>query len=99
MKHENDVSDVVENLQYTGALYIVFLFVKTENNNFIKEIRHVVRASIACRKPRQSLWELSNRWKPSTDQVFTDLLSNSPKRSPRLSPGYEGTDERTCFIS
>ena len=25
-------------------------------------------------------------------QVFTDLLSNSPKRSPRFSPGYEGSE-------
>ena len=31
-----------------SALYIVFLFVNTENNNFIKEIKHVVRASITC---------------------------------------------------
>ena len=34
---------------------IVFLFVKTENNIFIIEIKHFVRASIACEKPRQSL--------------------------------------------
>ena len=26
----------------------------------------------------------------TTSRVFTDLLSNSPKRSPRLSPGREG---------
>ena len=51
MKHENGVSNVVwlspscENLQY--ALRI-FLFFNNENNNFIKEIKHVVRASIAC---------------------------------------------------
>ena len=31
-----------------------------------------------------------------TLEVFTDLLSNSPKRSPRFSPGYEGTE--TCFF-
>ena len=40
--------------------YIVFLFVNTENNNFIKEIKHV-RTSIACWKPRQSLWEFTSR--------------------------------------
>ena len=27
---------------YIRASYIVFLFVKTENNNFIKEIKHVL---------------------------------------------------------
>ena len=65
MKRENDVSSVVwpspncENLQY---VYIVFLFVKTEND-FIKEIKHVFRAFIACWKPRQCLWEFSSRWK------------------------------------
>ena len=41
------------------ASYIVFLFVNNENNNFTKEIKYVVRASIACWKPRQSLWEFS----------------------------------------
>ena len=30
------------------ASYIVFFFVKTENNNFKKEIKHLVRVSIAC---------------------------------------------------
>ena len=57
MKHENDVSSMVCCLQvvriysfmkeikvYVRALYIVFLFVKTENINFIKEIRRVLRA-------------------------------------------------------
>ena len=36
------------------ASYIIFLFIKTENNNFINEIKHVVRASIACWKSRQT---------------------------------------------
>ena len=31
----------------------------------IKERKHVFLASIACWKPRQSLWEFSSRWKPS----------------------------------
>ena len=101
MKHVNDVSNAVwlspscENLQHAGSSYIVFLFVKTENDNFIKEIKHVVRASIAYWKPRQSLREFSSRWKSST--VFTDLLSNFPQRLPRFSPGYEGTEN--MFIS
>ena len=72
------------------ASYIIFLFVNIENNNFIKEIKHVVCAFIVCWEPQQSLWELSSRWKPSTaSQVFTDLFLNSPKRSPRFSPGTE----------
>ena len=28
----------------------------------------------------------------TASRVFTDLLSNSPKHSPRFSPGYEGTE-------
>ena len=60
MKHENDVCNMVGRLQvvriysfmkeikvYISALYIVFLFVKTENNNFLKEIKHVLPAFIA----------------------------------------------------
>ena len=31
----------------TRASYIVFLFVKTENNNFIKEIKYVFHAFIS----------------------------------------------------
>ena len=78
--------------------FIVFLFVKAENNNFIKEIKHVVCASIACWKPRQSLWKCSSRWKPSTaSPVFTDLLSNSPKRSPRFHQAMKA--RKTCYIS
>ena len=121
------------------ASYIVFLFVKNDNNNFIKEIKHIVRASIACWNPRQSLWDLqfssrwkpstvsrqslwdlqfssrwkpstvsrqslwdlqfSSRWKPSTvSRVFTDLLSHSPKRSPRFSPVYEGTEKNMFYF-
>ena len=63
-------------------------------NNFMKEIKHVIRAFIAWWKPWQSLWELS-----TASRVFTDLLSNSPKRSPRFSPGYEGTENMFYFLS
>ena len=92
MKHENDVSNVVE---FTvRASYIVFLFVKTENDNFTK-----LRVFITWWKPRQSLWEFSSRWKPSiASRAFTDLLSNSPKRSPWFSPGYEGTENMFYFL-
>ena len=97
MKHENSVSNVVwlslscENLR---ASYIVFLFVNNKNTNFIKENKHVVSASIVCWKPWQSLWKFSSRWKPSTT---SDLLLNSPERSPWFLPRYEGRE--TCFIS
>ena len=106
MKHENGVSKVVwlspscENLQYAlRILSFSLLRLKIINIiNFIKEIKHVVRASIVCWKPRQSLWEFSSRWKLSTASwVFTDLLSNSPKRSPWFSPGYEGTENMFYF--
>ena len=84
---------------YICASYIVFLFVKTENTNFIKEIKHVLRAFIARWKPLQSLWEFSSRWKPSTAyRVFTNLLSNSPKHLPWFSPGYEGMENMFCFL-
>ena len=50
--------------------------------------------------PRQSLWEFSSRWKPSNpSRVFTDLLTNSPKRSPRFSPGFEGTENMFYFLN
>ena len=31
--------------------------------------------------------------------VFTELLSISPKRSPRFSPGYEGTENMFYFLN
>ena len=34
----------------------------------------------------------------TASQVFTDLLSNSPKHSPRFSPGYEGTENMFYFL-
>ena len=51
-------------LKYTYALRISSFLVKTENNNFIKEIKHVLRVFIAWWKTRQSLWEFSSRWNP-----------------------------------
>ena len=35
----------------------------------------------------------------TASRVFTDLLSKSPKRSPRFSPGYEGTEKMFYFLS
>ena len=64
----------------------------------IKEIKPVFRSFIAWWKPRQSLWELSSRWKLSNaSRVFTDLLSNSSKCSPRFLPGNEGTENMFYF--
>ena len=74
--------------------------VKSENNNFIKEIKYFLLAFIAWWKPRQSLWKFLSRWKPSTgSRVFTDLFSNSPKGSPRFSPRYEGTENMFYFLN
>ena len=114
-KHKNDVSNMAfsvsklweftvswKKLKYTyiRASYIVFLFVKAKNNNFIKEIKHVIRSFIAWWKPLQSLWEFSSSWKPSTaSRVFIDLLSNSLKRSPWFSPDYEGKENMFYILN
>ena len=79
---------------YTRASCTVFQFVKTENSNFIKEIKHFLHAFITYWKSRQILLEFS-----TSSQVFTDLLSNSPKLSPRFSPGYERTDKMFYFLN
>ena len=68
MKYEWDVSDMIDCLQvvriysfmkeiklYKRASYIDFLVVKSETNNFMKEIKHVLCAFITWWKPRQSL--------------------------------------------
>ena len=35
----------------------------------------------------------------TASQVFTDLLSNSPKCSPQISQGYEGTENMFYFLN
>ena len=63
MKHENDASNIVGRLQvvtsysfmkeitvYIHASYIVFFFVTMKTNDFIKEIKHVLRVFRAWRK-------------------------------------------------
>ena len=101
MKHKNDVSNMAGYLQvariysftkeikYTYALRISsFLFVKkikSENNNFIKEIKPL---------PRQSMCEFS-----TASRVFNDLLSNYPKHSPQFSQGYEGAENMFYFLN
>ena len=43
--------------------------------------------------------EPGEKLKPWTvSRAFTDLLSNSPKRSPRFSPAYEGKDNMFYFL-
>ena len=110
MKHENDVSNVIGCLQivriysfmkeikvYIRASYIVFLFVKIKNN-FIKEIKHVLRAFIALWKPRQSLWELLSRWKASTASLSSSICFLI---LPNVRLGFHQAmkEWRTCFIS
>ena len=59
--------------------YIVFLFVNNDNNNFIKEINHVVSAFIAWWKPRRTFGRIPEQ------------ISENPRRRrtlPRFSIGY-----------
>ena len=66
------------------ASYSVCLFVKTENNNFIKEIKHVVRAFIAWWKPRRTYGrireQISENQRPSRGfspaREFSQTLTN-----------------------
>ena len=57
MKHENYVSDMASCLQVLRIYSTLFVYLsfKTENYDFIKEIKYVVRASIAC-------WNLGKVW-------------------------------------
>ena len=51
-------------------------------------------------KTSAKLVRILEQVKTSTaSQVFTDLLSNSPKRSPRFSPGYEGKENMFYFLN
>ena len=111
MKHKNDVRNMVCCFQvvriysfmkeikvYLSASYIVFLFVKTENN-FIKEIKHVLRAFIAWWKTRQSLWEFSSRWKPSAASQGGFHWSALKFSHTFALPHWAMKARRTCFIS
>ena len=83
---------------YIRASYIFFLFVKTENNNFIKKIKHVISAFIDWWKPRQSLWEFSSRWNPrlrlGLSLIYSRILPNV-----HLGFHLAMKARRTCFIS
>ena len=58
---------------YIRASYTVFLFVKLENDNFIKEIKHVLRAFIDWRKPRRTLGRIRK-------QIDENTLPDQSKR-------------------
>ena len=100
MKHENDVSNVVDCLRvvriysfmkevkvYIRASYTVFFFITQKIILLKKFIKHVLRAFIAWWKPRQCLRRGEN----------PRLLSNSPRLSPRFHQAVKA--RRTCFIS
>ena len=83
MKHENDVSNMV------GCLQAVRFY------SFMKEIKvyiYALRISSFSSFRLESLWELTIKW-------CTDLLSNSPKCSLRVSPGYEGTEKHVLLLN
>ena len=106
MKHENEVSDEISCLPVIKfnslmkeiklcALYIGFLFVKSENDYFIKEIIHVFRAFIDRWKFRQRLWKILSRWKTlGFSLIYSWIL---PKV--RLSFHQDITTRRKCLIS
>ena len=85
------LDNISHNIKNKLTIHTRFAFVKTENNNFIKGINHVLLAFIARWKPRQRQTSYEN-YRAIENPRRTDLLSNSPKRWPRFSPDYEGTE-------
>ena len=79
------LSQSCENLQFHERklsvhmhfVYIVFLFLKTEYDNFIKEVKHVLHAFIAWWKPR---WMFGR---------IREQISENPRCSQRFSPAWE----------
>ena len=77
------------------ASYIGFLFVKTENNNFIIEIKHVFRDFI------HSLLKISAKFVRILEQGKTiDCVSGFQWSDLEFSqsPGYEGTENMFYFL-
>ena len=107
MNHKNEASNMIDGLHniriysftkeielYKRASYIVFLSVKSKINNFIKRIKRILRSL--------SLVETSAKFVIILEQVlrvFTDLLWNFPKSSPRFSLDYEGTEKMFYFLT
>ena len=90
MKHKNDASNMVGNLQvvriysfmkeikvyiHVHASYIIFFFV-TKRNNFIIL---VICAFLAWLKPLQSLWKFLSRWKLLTASQVVRLVTSNNK--------------------
>ena len=109
MKHENDLSNVVGSLQvlriysfmkeikvYTRALYNVFLFAETENNNLIKEITYVLRAVIAglVKTSAKFVRILQQLKAPGSSLICSQILTNV-----HLCFHQTRKARRTCFIS
>ena len=85
---------------YIRASYIVFLLLPTDEKKIIKVINHVLFVSIAWWKPRQSLWEFSSGWKPSTSTVSrVSLICFRILPNVRLEFHQTMLAQRQCFIS
>ena len=107
IKHANDVSNMVisklwgftvswKKFKYCilCIVYTVFLFVKIENSNFIKEIKHVLRAFVAWWKSCENFLTGKN----SKLHLRFSLL-NSPECLPLFSPGYEDMEKMFYFLN
>ena len=82
------------------ALYIVFQFVKTEDKKFYKRSKTCYQCLYSLVKTSAKFVGFLEQVKHSTaSRVFTDLLSNSPKRSPLFSPGYESMENMFYFLN
>ena len=82
---------------YICTSYIVFLFVTTKNN-FINEIKHVIRAFIARWAPPESCWEFSSRWNPRRSRGFS-LICSRILPNARLVFNQVMKTRKTYFIS
>ena len=50
-------------------------------------------------QPVENVGKVCENSRAGENRVFTDLHSNSPKRSPRFSPDYEGTESTFYFLN
>ena len=99
MKHENGASYVVwlppscENLQYalrilSFSLLIMKIIISEKNKTCCPCLHNLLKTSAKFVRIHEQV---------ITDQII-DLLSNSPKRLPRFSPGNEGTKNMFYFL-
>ena len=73
----------------SGRFVYRLFFFKTENDNFIKEMKQVVGGLRSLLKTSAKFVRIREQVKTLdcvsiAYRVFADLLSNSPKRSPRF---------------